>query len=171
MVQVIPKTTRAPGDSFRRIVPWFSLILVVVVIGLYFWFEHQFTIAEETYKVVSDELRAAEKESDKALETRIKLFKERSEDLFKILEKRLLTSVVFDFIEANIHPDVYFTDLTFNQNSKTLELSGSALDYNSLGAQMAVLDNDNFITNIKLNRVSLNSEGNIDFSFEIELVK
>jgi len=171
MVQVIPKTTNNPGESFRRIVPWFSLILVLTAIGSYFWFEHQFTVAEVTYEEVSVELKAAENKFDKDLEKRIKLFKERSEDLFKILKERLLTSRIFDFIEANVHPDVYFTNLTFNQNSKTLELVGSALDYKSLGAQISVLDNESFVSKIKLNRVNINPDGNVDFSFEIELIK
>lgn len=171
MVQVIPQTTRTPGATFRKIAPWFSLILVIIVIGLYFWFNYQLIEARATYENVSEKLSTAQSEADKDLETRIKLFKTRTEDVLKILRERLLTSVVFDFIEANIHPDVYFDGLTFNQGSRTLELGGVALDYKSLGAQMSVLDDEDFIKTIRLNKVSITSEGDVRFSFEIELVK
>jgi len=171
MVQVIPKTTSTPGQNFRKIAPWFSLILVIVVIGLYFWFNYQLIAAREDLHEVSSELSAAQSEADKELETRIKLFKERARDVLDLLKERLLTSVVFDFLEANIHPDVHFNQLTFAQGSRVLELGGTALDYKSLGAQMSVLDNENFVEHVKLNRVSLSPEGNVIFNFEIELIK
>jgi len=171
MVQVIPKTTRSPRETIQRIVPWISILLVIIIIGLYFWFNYQLTIAKETYDKASNELSAAQSEADKELETRIRLFKERTRDVFELLNKRLLTSNVFNFLEANVHPDVYFDNLVFNQGSRTLELSGVAIDYKNLGEQMSVLDNEDFINNITLNRVQLNPEGNVGFNFEIELAK
>lgn len=172
MVQVIPKKLEPQKDIAKIILPWASLLLIIMIVLAYFFVVRKTSNAEAEIKSVEAELKQHKDENFKILERRILVQRNKIDDVLRLLESRKKTSAIFLLLEQYTLPEVYFISFKLNNETNALELSGIARTFVSIGEQIHVFKSakileNNFIKNIKLKNVSLNDERGIKFKLDI----
>jgi len=169
MVKVIPKAATKQEPAIKRILPWLSFLLVIIAIGLYFIFSSQVTKATTTLEQTEQELAKFRTEQYLELQEEILIFKTKVDDVADLLQRRKKLSNFFSFLETFVHPDIYFTSLSLNMDESKAILEGISNNFISLGQQILVFEQDSFIEGVELTNVSLEEEGQIEFSIQILL--
>jgi len=88
-----------------------------------------------------------------------------------LLKKRKPLSRIFDFLEAQVHPGVYFTKMGFVAESDILQVSGLADNFQILGQQTLIFKKDSSVKDINLKQVGIGKFGGVEFSFEVSFNK
>jgi len=169
MVQVIPRISTKKKTNLKQLVPWLSVLLIVVVFLLYFIFSHQISRANISLEKSRTALSQAQTQSETELERKILIFRSKMKDVILLLQKRERTSRFFEFLEALVHPNVYFSSFSYDNENRRIELEGKADDFVSLGQQILVFQQQPLIQKVKLLGASLGEEGKIKFSLELSL--
>lgn len=169
MVQVIPKEFVKKETTLKNILPWFSLLLVVIVIALYFIFVAKINRATVSFEEAKADLREVRTEERLKLERRILTYRRRASDFIWLLEKKQEPTKIFRFLEEFVHPDVYFSSLEMNLDKGRIALGGAADDFKSLGQQIFIFEGEPLVEEVELLGVSLDEEGKIRFNIELFL--
>jgi len=170
MVQVIPKATAKHESVIKRILPWFSFLLVIIVIVLYFIFNNKVIKIEAAVEEAEQELIGVQIQSHLELEREISTFKMKVDEVSNLLRNRKKLSDFFSFLETFVHPDIYFTFLSLSMSESEATLGGVSNSFVSLGQQILALEQSLIIEEAKLTNVSLDEEHGIEFSIEILLL-
>ena len=169
MVQVIPKAAIKRESAIKKILPWFSFLLLLIVIALYFIFSRQIIKTEAALEQAKLELAQTQTEEQSEVESKVVVFKMRVDDVIKLLKEREKISDFFEFLETFVHPNLHFTFLSLTMEEKKAAIEGTADDFTALGQQIFVLEQQPFIEKVKLSSVSLSKEGKFEFSIELFL--
>ncbi|MEA3452732.1 MAG: hypothetical protein U9Q96_00045 [Patescibacteria group bacterium] len=168
MVQVIPKASAKKESGIKKILPWFSFLLVFIVIFLYLITNNKFNNTEILLGEVRQEISAGQSQRYKDVEQDILTFKAKIDDIAGLLENRKKLSSFFSFLEVFVHPNVYFTSLELDMNNSQAKLGGISNDFVSLGQQILAFEKDRFIEDAELESVKLEG-GEIQFFIQIYL--
>lgn len=169
MVQVIPKAAVKREPAIKRILPWLSFLLLVIVVALYFIFSHQVTKTGAALDQAEQELAQVQTEQQLELEKKILTFKMRVDDVIKLLKEKEKISDFFEFLETFVHPNLYFTSLSLTMEGERAALEGTSDDFTTLGQQIFAFEQEPFIEKAKLSNITLSQEGKIEFSIELSL--
>jgi len=169
MVQVIPKATAKREPVIKKILPWLSFLLVIVVVGLYFIFNSQVIKTTTALEQIDQELAQFRIQKYSELEEKILTFKTKVDDVADLLQDRKKLSDFFNFLKIFVHPDVYFTSLSLNMDGSEAKLEGVSNNFVSLGQQILAFEQDPFIEGAELVNISLDEEDQIQFSIQIFL--
>ncbi len=169
MVQVIPKTAIKQISAIKKILPWFSFALVIIVVGLYFVFSQQIVKTEAALDQAEQELAQVQSEEQKELENKILITKIKTEDIIQILQRRQKASDFFTLLESLVHPKLYFTALSLNIENEQAEVKGLCNDFTSLGEQVIAFSQSSFIEEAQLLDINFTKEGEIEFSIALSL--
>jgi len=91
------------------------------------------------------------------------------EDLRKVLENRLYSSKLFEFLEEITLPQVQFTSLEADLSQAKLNLKAEAVDYLTLAKQVVAFEQDSRIEKVDLSEVNLETSGRIVSDLRVEL--
>jgi len=169
MVQVIPRKVIPQKSSVKKMLPWLSLFLIGAMIILYFVFSAQIKKAEASLEDVKSELAKSQTDEQTELQQRVLGFQKRIDDVAVLLKERERAADALAFLEAYVHPEVYFTAMSLNFENKTLNLQGISGDFTSLGQQIFAFQQDPFVQEVKLSNVALSEEGKVRFVMELVL--
>jgi hypothetical protein len=169
MVQVIPKELEQPEGLEKKIFPWLSLILVIIVIFAYFFILRQDSKAKTELETVETDIKRQQDASFKTLEQEVLAQKRKIDDVFRLIEARKQASQTFVFLEQYVHPQIYFSGITLNMGTGNLELEGTAKNFISLGEQIHILKDSGFSQNIGLKSIGLDQSDGIKFKLEVLL--
>lgn len=169
MVQVIPKKLVPQKVRFKNLLPWLSLLLVVIVILIYLIFVLQVNRARVSLEELKADLGQAQTKEQLELEKTILIYKRKIDDVALLLESRQRSLDIFEFLEEFVHPNLYFSSLSMNLNTGKVILKGVSNDFKSLGQQIFVFEREPFIEKAELSKVSLFEEGKINFDIELSL--
>lgn len=169
MVQVIPRKTVQQGSFIRKALPWFSLLLIVLVLGAYFLFDYQGKKTENLLEEKKQEIARNQAPEQIELEKRVLGFQKRIDDVILLLKAKEKTSDSLKFLETYVHPKIYFNNLSIDFESRTLIIDGSSNDFTSLGQQIFAFQKDPFIEKVELSSVGLSDQGDVKFSIELFL--
>ena len=101
-------------------------------------------------------------------ETKINIFKELLAGHQKALN-------IFNILEQVCHPQVLFSDFSFNSKGEIVNVSGKTASFTVLSQQMIILQEIELFKKITLSGISMEEEGEIGFSlnftFEPEVFK
>lgn len=81
-------------------------------------------------------------------QTELSLFYTRIANVDHILNNRLLSNRIFDFLENSVHPGVHYSSIQFNSENGILEMVGNAESLRSLAEQLLVFEESGNISNI-----------------------
>ncbi|MFH1656681.1 MAG: hypothetical protein ABH956_02835 [Candidatus Nealsonbacteria bacterium] len=140
------------------------LSLFLILLGTYFYFG----IAS---KKIVDDIEKKNKElitspSEKILEQEVFLYESKINNFKKVFSNHQKVLNVFSFLEQVTHPDILFSDFSFDSSTRAINVSGKAEDFTSLGQQLLIFKQIEILKNINLSGISINDEGEIDFSFQ-----
>ena len=170
MIQVIPKATAKQQPVIKKILPWFSFLLVIIVVVLYFIFKNEVVKIDAAIEQAEQELAGVKTQSHLELEREISTFKTKVDEVANLLQNRKKLSDFFSFLETFVHPDIYFTFLSLNMGESEATLGGVSNNFVSLGQQILALKQSLLIKEAKLINISLDEEYGIEFSIEILLL-
>jgi len=74
---------------------------------------------------------------------------------------------VFEIIEENSHPQVWFSQLNLEAKQGKVILGGQTQSFETLGQQLLIFQNAEKIKEVTLSSVSINKLGKIEFSFSL----
>lgn len=107
---------------------------------------------------------------EKALEAEVLSNQQRMKDFPALLSSHKVATEFFRRLEGLTSPKIMFTQLQFNPVDGAVTLSGQADSFESLGQQFLSLKNaTDAIQQARITKISLNTEGKVEFSFLILL--
>ncbi len=169
MVQVIPKKEAKQQSAIKKILPWLSFLLVLIIIALYFILFYQVDRTRIALERAEKDLAQSQTERDIDLNKEIIAFRTKSDDVVRLIKERKEISDFFESLEASTHPALYFTSLSLMMEKGEAVLGGTANDFTAIGEQILIFNNEAFVKKAKLLNVSFTEEGNIEFSIKILL--
>lgn len=166
MVEIIPKKIpKLPG--WLNVLFYISLILVVFSILGFFILDNSIKKAKKALISLEGELVAQETPERVALKKEVLNYEGKIKDFSKILEQHFKTSKIFESLEKNCHPRVWFSKFGLNSRQGLLTIFGITDSFESLGQQILIFKNDPLVKNVGIASISIGREGKIEFTLSI----
>lgn len=165
-IEISPRP-KPKSSSFSSVLLFIILLLCLASVAAYFAFNFYGKKMENELVQLQKDLEKSE--SEKALEEEIfgsatvVGYQQKIEDFSFLLAAHRLPVNLFNFFEANTHPKVWFSKFNLDLEKNLLAVSGYADSFEILGQQTLILNQQDFIENINLSRVSLTKDGKINF--------
>jgi len=166
MVEIIPKESPKPSRGLNALF-YFAIFLLILSIGGYFALNNFLQKAEgelETLKLDITKVMTPEKNT---LEKEILASKDKIDKFSYLIGQHLQSSMIFGIIQKTTHPQVWFTKFDFDPRQKTLKVSGETQNFESLGQQILILEDEETIDDINLETISISKEGGIEFDLSL----
>ena len=168
MVEIIPKLEKEV-PLWQNILLYFSLALLIGMLSFLFVLNKEKTKSSQNLDNLEKTLIQEKTSEERALEKNVLETKEKINNFSFLFENRKFSSFLFPFLEKNCHPEVFFSRFSLNVPEKKLTLAGKSKSFLSLEQQLFILRKENLIKEINLTELSLDKEGNVNFSLEISL--
>ena len=169
MVQVIPRTTKQGRSLLKIILPWLSILLIVLVILGIFFFGSRIKSGQARLSELTQEVAEGMSDEDTEIKDKLINYKKNVNNVVAILEERERVVEFYAFLEALVHPDIYFTKLDLNMETGVAQLKGVAKDFEVLGQQIQVFKETDYVYKAETDNVTLDQEEGIGFNITISL--
>ncbi|MBZ9578321.1 hypothetical protein KJA14_00515 [Patescibacteria group bacterium] len=167
-IEIIPKKVVGPSPWQNTLLYFFISLLLVSILG-YFALDYFVKEADRTLLELKEELIEARSPQQVALEKEISDYREKIEDFSSLLASHQKSSNFFDFLEEITHPKVFFSELNLDTKGNRVRLYGQADSFQTLGQQLLIFQNSEFIRNLSLPEIRIREEGKIGFIFDFSL--
>lgn len=167
MAQIIPKIKREEPSNSKNGFFFFSLILLISVVGGYFAIGHLQTKALENLSQIKQAIAETQSSENKEAKKRVEKAKEKIDTFSVLINEHQEATKVFSLLEKDVHPGVYFTSFSADTEDSNIVVSGLAKNFQSLGQQIFIFEADPVIEEVSLSGVSITSIGDIRFAFDI----
>lgn len=141
------------------------LVAIIVSGGL---FGYQYTLIQSIDQK-GNALAEARRSIDDNYINSLKSIDERLITANQLLDKHVVLSSFFEFLEKFTLKSVQFTSLKYEideDGQMSVEIGGKSLSYNSLVLQSNILENNNILENSELSDVKLDDSGNVIFKIK-----
>lgn len=162
-IEIIPK------PKIKEI-PWSDIILTTCLIIFLLCFLSYFVLVyfqtkfqQELSKLENALVRTS---SEKKLEEETLGYKRKIEDFGFLLENHRFPLNIFNFLEKNTHPKVWFSKLNLDLEKNLLTVSGQADNSEVMGQQILIFKKEALIQNLNLSNLSRGKEGKIEFDLQ-----
>jgi hypothetical protein len=108
---------------------------------------------------------------EQKLEQRLLNYQKKVRDFGVLLDYHLPPRNIFDFLEKITHPKVWFSSFSFNLEENKVSLSGQTDTFITLGQQIIILRNQDFIKDIDLSDISIDKDGKVGFNLQVSFNK
>jgi len=145
----------------------FSALVALSLLLSYLYFKS--AAREVQAEIIQKEKLLAKTSAEKALEDKVKQYETKINAFKKIFSEHKKILSVFEFIERNTHPDVWFESFQWQSKSLTMQLSGKTNNLDNVGQQLIIFRKQrDVLKGIRLSQVDKDEEtGLVDFSLEI----
>ena len=168
MVEIIPRKA-VSLSRWVNILFYFSLTLLVFCIAYFFILGNSIKKSQKALTDFKDSLLSGKTSERISLEKEVLKYQKKTEDFSKIAGEHLETSKVFDLLQKNSHPKVWFSQFNLDSKGNQIDLSGETQSFESLGQQFLIFQGEDFIESVNLEKVSISKEGKIGFSLSLSL--
>jgi Tfp pilus assembly protein PilN len=152
------------SSGWMNILLYVSVIVLILIIGLYFLFGFLNNQAKVELNSFSTELQ-----DNSGSEKEIKEYQQKINDFSKILSKRKNMLIFLTFFEKLTHPLVWVQDLQATNLNGGLSFSGKTENFVSLGQQFLILKSSPFVESAELSEIGIDDEkGGVIFSFDLK---
>ena len=165
MVEIIPKEPAKPSKTLNLLF-YFAIFLLFFSVISYFILSGFLKKTEEEAAALASALVQTEESS---LEKEILTAKKKIEDFSSLIVRHLTPSEVFEIVEKNCHPKVWFSQFSLSSREKTLKVSGETDNFETLGQQIFILEEETALAKVTLESFSITSEGRINFELSLTL--
>ena len=168
MVNLIPKPIKKISKN-QKILLYFLVFSVISLTMAYVFLISLEKQAQASLEAVEQQIFEQKTTEMANLESTIKAYKIEVDDFAPYLGNHILITKFFDFLEENIHPRIYFSQMSLKSSSANVSLSGMADSFLSLGQQLMIFNSNSIVKNVSLSNISLSEEGSIVFHLSISL--
>lgn len=170
---VLEEQLRKRGKAISAELPWqlllFSFVILALAIASYFGmvFGYQ-PYLESKIEGTNAQIKELEKSIDSEQQKNLINIYSQLSNIKALLNSHIITSTLFDEIEKNTYPQVYYTSLNLSLSEKKLELRGVSQDYVTLVKQLDVLKKSELLNDAILDNTKSTGDG-VTFSIRINL--
>lgn len=108
--------------------------------------------------------------SEQELENRILKYQKKIKIFSTLLDNHKMPLNVFNFLERNTHPKIWFSKLELNLENNNLNLIGQADDFETVSQQISIFNkNQEYVKKVTIIDVSKDIKEKINFNFKIDL--
>jgi len=168
VIEVIPKR-EIKGPSWQNYLLYFIIVLLILAIIGYFVLDHFVKKSDQKLKEVEGKIEETKSPEKRALEDRLKSLSAKIDDFTPLLLGHKKSSNLFVFLEENTHPKVFFNKLDFDAKANHIKISGQTDNFFTLGQQLLIFRNSEFVQNLKLSEIKISKEGKVEFTFDFSL--
>ncbi len=158
-INLIPADSAKNISDKKNIKNFFVIILITILFcaGVYVPLYSVANKKENTAKQLEKETENVITETKKirASSQEINAFVDILQEIKKIIEGHVYAEKIFVFLETNTLKTVYYSNLQFNYDAKTINLIANAKDYHALAEQILVFQNLDMIEKVDISAVTL----------------
>ena len=161
---MINTTVKRPGLFFENVVFYFSFLLLVLVVGAFFYVRH--LTASATAELSNLEVQMAEMktEEQRKLENDVNAARRRLDDFSRIISARNLSRDLFAKLENLIVPGVHLSKMSADFAEMSAELSGHGNNFSEVERQaMKFRNSPEILKSANLEKISTVETGGVDF--------
>jgi hypothetical protein len=167
-IDLIPKKPKEE-PVWQEVLFYLSFAVLVFSLLIFLFLTRAMKVNKLEIEKIEQELTREKTQEEISLEKEV-LSSEKKISTFSLLidqQKRL--SKVFDLFEKFVHPQVFFSKLSFTAKDNKVLLEGRADNFQALGQQSLLFKAEPLIRESNLEQASIGKDGGIDFNFGIIL--
>jgi Tfp pilus assembly protein PilN len=168
MVEIIPKEI-PQTPKWLNVLFYVSLILLIFSLAGYFVLGSSLKGGQETLKNLRTSIQEGQTAEKTALEKEILSYQKKINDFSIVVDSHWEVSRVFPALEKATHPKVSFSQFSLDVKNKSLTLGGMTQSFETLGQQLLILKEEDFVEKVSLNNISMDKSGKISFDLLISL--
>ncbi|PIP24810.1 MAG: hypothetical protein COX34_02200 [Candidatus Nealsonbacteria bacterium CG23_combo_of_CG06-09_8_20_14_all_36_12] len=169
-IEIIPKTKARRPIFLINFLFFLGIFLLVLTIIAYFYLNNRIEKSSQTLKNLEENILQKRTPEVENLEKEIDSWRQKIEDYNFLFSQHRNPTNLFEFLEKVTHPQVWWTDFTFDATiPNSLRLKGVTQDFSTLQQQLIIFQNENFVQKINLNQVYFGKGGGVEFELEISL--
>jgi hypothetical protein len=169
MVELIPKLGRHRALPIHNVLFYAALAVLVLVVAAYILLIYLESRASVSLHDLEGQITQVGTPAERQMERNVFATERKINDFSKIIEAHQKPSRFFPFLEAIVHPQVWFSNLELSVETNSLQLRGQTLNFRTLGEQLEVLRSQEMIREIRLADLSIGEAGYTDFSVGLTL--
>lgn len=161
---MVDATIKRPGLFFENVVFYFSFLLLVLVVGAFFYVRH--LTASATAELSNLEVQMAEMktEEQRKLENDVSAARRRLDDFSRIISVRNSARDLFAKLENLIVPGVYLSKMSADFTEMSAEFSGHGNNFSEVERQaMKFRNSPEILKSADLEKISIVETGGVDF--------
>jgi len=168
MVEIMPKKT--PGLSkWINILFYFSLALLIFSIASYFILDYSLKKSRKILTDLEESLARKETPEEIVLEKEILGYQKKIKDFSQLIGQHLETSEVFNFIQKNSHPSVWFSQFNLDSRENIILISGTTDSFETFNQQILIFKRENFVQDINIKKILIGKKGKIEFILSLSI--
>ena len=161
------------GLPWRLMIFTFILLLlsIFIFVGLRFGYITYLDTQVETVDTQMEELAAQVSEGEKE---RFLTFYSQLVNLQTVLDRRFFAQNIFTFLEDRTLPEVYYTDVEYEERRLGAYLSGRTDNMKNFVNQLAIYDESDEVARAILGKLTVNEEGvifSVNIIFDTEFLR
>jgi hypothetical protein len=174
MTEIIPRRA-TPLPFWLKILFYILIALLLAIILSYFILDHLQEKSLTAFQSLEEEIAKEETPQKIAQEQEILNYQKKINNFARILDRHLVASKFFNFLEKTSHPRIWFSKIDLNPGESLAIVSGRAETFPVLGQQLQIFKKETLIKNTSLTKISLGEKGEIEFtltfSFDLKFFK
>lgn len=163
-IEIIPKSRIKKTPPLNILLFALALMLLVFLVS---YFILDFSQKKRAGEISEVEKSLQKSPSEKNLEDGILGHQKKIEDVSLLLSGHRLTANLFNRLEKNIHPRVWFSKFRLDLTAGTIDMTGTTDNFEVLGQQTLIFEKQEFIKNINLSKATIGKDGKINFELRI----
>ena len=168
MVEIIPK--KVPElPPWLNIAFYFSLAILISSILGCFVLGNSLKNNQKTISNLEKSLLEGRSSERINLEKEILKYQRKIEDFSQLLSKHLTITEVFNTLQKNCHPEVWFSRFNLDAKEAKISILGETQNFETLGQQLLIFQNENLIKEVNLDQTLITKEGKIQFNLILSL--
>jgi len=166
MVELIPKET-PQISKWLNIVFYFALLVLFSSIISFFVLGNSIKTGQNKLQELRMTFFEGRTPERLVLEKEILNYEKKIEDFSSLAPYHLESSNFFNLLEETTHPKVWFSKINFDTEKGKVSFSGVTQSFESLGQQMLIFKAKSSISEVSLEKVSIDKTGRINFDLSL----
>lgn len=146
-----------------------SLAALLAVSGVAVFYYFQTSSWQAKAEIKKSEYEALGTPENKELEKKVREISQNLEKFSSAFSQHKTSYVFFDFLRSNCHPNVSFSNMSFNVSSGKIFLVGKTDSYRSLSEQIIAFKNLKELSLLEVSDIVLDKSGEISFKIGFTL--
>ena len=167
-IDLIPKKPKEE-PVWQEILFYLSFAVLVFSLLIFLFLTRAMKVNNLELEKIEQELTREKTQEEISLENEVLTFEKKISVFSLLIDHQKRLSRVFDLFEKLVHPQVFFSKLSFTAKDNKILLGGTADNFQVLGQQSLLFTSEPLIRESNLEKAGINEDGGIDFNFGIIL--
>lgn len=162
MAEIIPRTKSRPPWWINLILA-IALLFLVAAVGGQIFFRISAKELDRKIRDVKQQIVDLRTPVNQEMEKELLTYQTQFKNFSQLLSQRYLTSKALDLLETTIHPGVLYKSFTLDANEGKIRMLLSAQNYEIIGEQLMVFNNDSRLKRVETSNYERDKDGLITF--------